>query len=256
MKFVCLIFTCKKNFYRIQTLRDTWIKDLEKNNIDYYFVSGDKDILEYDNHLLLNDFSECYEQLPLKTYKSFKASLNFNFDFLIKLDDDCFFNPNEFLKLDFSNIDYTGKFNMPNASKIIHFYKCNDEFKKEKPPTLYEYAEGGFYCLRRACIEEISSLSEDTFINTPENYRGEDVLVGQLLQNKRKLNLNTDYSKQLNMDITQNGISFHPVHMSLMHNLLNKDFNEQILILKDNPYKNEYNLRDLYLKTLDKNVTK
>ena len=83
MKIICFIFTCKKNFYRIKTLRDTWIKDLIKNNIDFYFVSGDREILEHENHLLLNNFTECYEQLSLKTYKSFKASLNFDFNFLI-----------------------------------------------------------------------------------------------------------------------------------------------------------------------------
>ena len=254
MKFICLIFTCKKNFYRINALADTCIKDLKKNNIDYYFVSGDREILEYTNHLLLNDFAECYEQLPLKTYKSLRASLNYDFDFLIKLDDDCFFNANEFLKLDLADIDYIGKFNAPNASKTTHFYKCSDEFKKEKTPTSYDYAEGGFYCLKRSCVEEIASLSEDIFINTPENYRGEDVLIGQLLQGKNKLDLNSDYSKQLNMDITQNGISLHPVHATLMPVLFNKDIIEQLHILRNNTLKNEYNLRDIYLENISKQI--
>lgn len=252
MKFLVLVFTCKKYFNRLNAINTTWGDQLKQLNIPYYFVSGDEDIKQFDNSIFLDNFVECYEQLPLKTFHAFSESLKHSFDFLVKLDDDVYFNIDKFLKLDIKNFNYIGKFNKPNNSSNIHFFKCNDQYKKEKSPTEYEYAEGAFYCLSRNYIEKICSFDKKFFINTPETYRGEDVLVGSILRDAKKLDLNTDYSKKLNMDITMGGISLHPVHFSLYKELYKKSFEEQIIILKNNPLKNQYNLRDLYLKNLIK----
>lgn len=253
MKLLTLVFTCKKYINRLPPINNTWGKTLIENNIPYYFVSSDIEIKEFNNNLLLENFTESYDQLPLKTFKALNASLRFDYDYLIKLDDDVFFNTEEFLRTDYYNFEYIGKFNKPNNnSKNIHFFKCSDEFKKEKQPTIYEYAEGAFYCLKRCCIEKICSLKEDFFINTPETYKGEDVLIGNILRDSKKLNLYSEESKILNMDITKNGISLHPVHQSLFNELYLKSYSDQIKILKENPLKNQYNLRDIYLKNFFK----
>ena len=46
-------------------------------------------------------------------------------DYLIKLDDDCFFNAEEFLKTDFKNYDYTKQFDVDN----IENGKINEYFQ-------------------------------------------------------------------------------------------------------------------------------
>jgi len=253
MRLLVLITTYKKTVGRVKTIENTWAKTLREKNIPYYFVTGDK-IEVKAPFLFLKNFIESYEQLPLKTYNLLKESLNFEYDYLIKTDDDTFLNAN-LLTNDILSFDYVGKFNKPSLAPTLHYFKCTEQYKVPKKPAKFEYAEGGMYILSRKAVNKILETPKDEFINTPENYKGEDVFVGDLLHDKTytKLNINdVNLSKKLNMDITNKGLSIHPVHNILMPKLFNKDLNEQIKILLENPILNDYNKRDLYLKCYDR----
>lgn len=226
----------------------TWIVSVKNHNYDFYFVSGDD--IDVPN-LIKIDFKESYDQLPLKTYLGLKAIKDFDYTHVVKTDDDTFVNVEELTK-HFKDFDYIGKFNNPsNNSNNIHFFKCSDDFKRLKKPAKYSYAEGGFYILSKKAVDHITSFNEALFYNTPETYRGEDVFIGELLnENFTKIDINTEYSKLYNMDITYNGVSLHPVDSNLMKSLYKLPFEFQLKILRENSNLNDYNKRDKYLSQL------
>jgi hypothetical protein len=230
---------------RVKAIQSTWTKNLKHK---YYFVSGDD--LDVDNFIKI-DFNECYEQLPLKTYITLKSTFTIEYDYLVKLDDDTFINTDNFAILP-ENFDYAGKFNSAkNNNPSTHFYKVtNKNYKVNKQLPKFDYAEGGFYILSKKAVSEIISVEKSFFVNTPENYRGEDVCVGEILNHKKfiKLDLNSKYSKLLNMDITTDNISIHPVQPECMFKLIDMNYDNQIKYFEQNPTKNNYNIRDLYLK--------
>jgi len=254
MRPIVLITTCLKNLNRVKAIENTVATVFKKNNVPYFYVTSD--LIPSVPLLKISKFNECYEQLPLKTFFALKNIQDMEFTHVIKLDDDTYF---DFKKLD-KNVfkyDYIGKFNKIVNCNNIHYFKCKDEFKVLKEPAKSEYAEGGFYILSKKAVNEILSYKESYFLNTPSNYRGEDVIVGEILKDKnfKKLNLDdTKHSVKLNMDITKNGTSLHPIHFSLFKELFCKSkFLDKLHILEKNYAKNDYNKRDIYLKLYEKN---
>jgi len=251
MKLLVLIFTCKKNLDRCLAIQQSWLQDLKQNHIEYFFVSAD-DLNLQEPSIKLENFTECYEQLSLKTFLTLKQIYNYKFTHLVKTDDDVFLNIKKLIATLPRNVDYSGKFNLKDidASKI-HYYKCSGEFRTPKKKADHDYAEGGMYILSRKAVKYIVSCNQETFINSPKTYKGEDVAVGELLNNEKfiKLDLTDSLSDKLNMDITRNDISYHPVHKSLMQKLYKaKTTSDRIDILVANTAKNDYNKRDIYIR--------
>lgn len=251
MKLLVLITTYNKNIGRVNTIQSTWANKLLQNNIPYYFISGD-DMCTDAPFIHLKQCTESYEQLPLKTFHALNASLNYDYDYLIKVDDDTLLNI-DLLTHDILQFDYIGKFNTPAYAPNLHYYKCNDTFKVPKKAAKHKYAEGGMYILSRKAVEKVVSMPQQMFVNTPDSYQGEDVLVGDILHHDAytKLDIKDDaLSKKLNMDVTRGGISLHPVHSILMPKIYNLNMDEQIKKLLENPVLNDYNRRDIYIKNL------
>jgi len=253
MKPVVLITTCKKNLKRIQAIENTWAKILQNQKISYFYVTSD--FIPAVPLLKLRNFKECYEQLPLKTFLALKAIQDIKYTHVIKLDDDTFFDYTK-LNANFYKFDYIGKFNKIINSETVHFYKVKSNFRIAKRPAKSKYAEGGFYMISKKAVKKILTQTEESFINCPGSYKGEDVLMGELLASKKfkKLDLNTQYSESLNMDITKDGLSLHPVHYSLYNDIYCKsEFLDKLHILQVNYAKNDYNRRDIFLKLYEKN---
>lgn len=251
MKLLVLITTYRKNVARANTIQNTWAQKLIQNNIPYYFISGDTLDIEAPT-ITICDLKESYDQLPLKTYCVLRESLHYDYDYLIKTDDDTFLNI-DLLDESILKYDYIGKFNDPSYAPTVHYFKCSDEFKKPKQASKHKYAEGGMYILSRKAVEKVVSTSKDQFVNTPENYKGEDVMIGNILSEDKftKLDIkDVELSRKLNMDITKNGFSLHPVHAVQMPKIHNLDFDEQIKKLLDMPILNDYNRRDLFSKKI------
>ena len=175
--------------------------------------------------------------------------LPYNYTHLIKVNDDTFINVDKLLDLNLNNIDYCGKKVNTNYHPYIHYYKCKDPaFHKPKLRTTHNYIEGGFLILSKKAVNIITSYSEDFFTNFPDAYRGEDVVVGEILHKNNILltDICNKKSSTLNMDITGDGISFHPVYFSLMPKLFELSFSEQIELLQRNPYLNDYNKKKIF----------
>lgn len=250
MKFLFLITTFKKNLKKCDLVNVTYGKDLLEKKIDYYFVSGDK--LPYKNSIYIKH-NESYEQLPLKTFLMLNAIKEFKYDYIIKVNDDTFVDVDRLLKLNVVGYDYIGKFNFTRKekNKKIHFYKITDtSFLKDKKLSEVEWAEGGFYILSKKAVKKILSEDPSIFINTPETYRGEDEIIGNILKDFKKCNIKDEkLSNELHMDVTQGGISFHPIHSFIFESLYaTKNANLKVELLKQKYYLNEYFLRDEFLK--------
>lgn len=249
MNPIVLITTCKKNYKKIDAIEKTWANILKKNNVPYLYVTSDN--IPSIPSLRLENFTESYEQLPLKTYHMLTSLNETTFTHFIKLDDDTYF---DYEKLDPSvfNFDYVGKFNDVEESRFIHFYKVAPLFRKPKSKALTSYAEGGFYILSKKASNIIISHNINKFKNTPFNYKGEDVMMGEILSKNnliKKLDLNDSISKKINMDIAKDGVSIHPVTPEVMELLYKSDnFCSKIKILFENSEKNDYNKRDIFLK--------
>jgi hypothetical protein len=246
MNPVVLITTCKKNINRISCIEASWALTLKNKNIPYYYITSDN--LDSVPLLKLKNFVESYEQLPTKTFLALEEISKSNFSHIIKVDDDTFLDFNKILPHIFE-YDYVGKFNEVSDAPTIHYYKCKDEFRKPKKPAPFVYAEGGFYILSKKAVKQVIERPISEFINTPDNYRGEDVIVGSILSSSefKKLDLcDKKQSKKYNMDITTNYTSIHPVHHLLMAELYSSHDKDKILV--ENAYKNDYNKRDIFLK--------
>ena len=83
---------------------------------------------------------ESYNQLGLKTYLAFKKIINLDFDYLVKLNDDTFFDINRFLTEKIKGYSYIGKQEkkLKNSSNS-HFFKCSKEFSVLKNNNYNEY---------------------------------------------------------------------------------------------------------------------
>jgi hypothetical protein len=246
---VFAIYTCAKTAHRCKYLLDTWVQDLIKNNIPFFFVSGDQ-LNDLPNFLYLENVQECYEQLPLKTYLAMQKLLQHcDFTHVAKVNDDTYVNVEKFLQLNLSNIKYAGKKNEPSHTPTYHYYKIkNKAFHVPKRDAKNAYAEGSFYILNHEAVKTIVLNNFDAFHNTPETYKGEDVLVGEIMKAHgcNLIDLKDGTSGTTNMDITNQGMSLHPVHYSLMSLIHAKSFEDQLTILVEHPLKNDYNRIKLY----------
>jgi hypothetical protein len=249
MKRVFAIYTCAKTAHRCNHLLDTWVQDLIKNNISFFFISGDQ-LTNLPNFLHLENFKECYEQLPLKTYYALQKLLQqTDFTHVVKVNDDTYVNVEKFLQLNLDPIKYAGKQNEPSHTPTYHYYKIkNKSFHVHKRDAKNAYAEGGFYILNNETAKIIVNNNATIFYNTPETYKGEDVLIGEILKTYgvELVDLKDPASGDANMDITNQGLSFHPVHYSLMPLIHTKSFKEQLAILVENSLKNDYNRIELF----------
>lgn len=99
MKILTAILTCSGNQKRADACLDTWIKSI-KDPHDYVFY-GDKAQSEKMDKTwdCTPDGGECRSRLPEKTYKMLEKSLEHEWDFLFKCDDDTYVAHNKLVKL-------------------------------------------------------------------------------------------------------------------------------------------------------------
>jgi len=127
-KLVIGIISCKKYTDNQDVIRNTWLKNYNNPNIDIYFVIGDGNNDIVDDTIEL-DCKDNYEDLPAKIISFIKFCYNnFEYDYLFKIDDDCYVNFENLEKLDLFDIDYSGHvINKRSFDPQWHVGKCTDE---------------------------------------------------------------------------------------------------------------------------------
>lgn len=106
-KLVVLITSCDKNSEERESIRDTWVKDLD---CPYYFVIGRSDKpSEIEGDILYVECGDNYEDCPIKQYLSIEyIRENFDFDNLFCCDDDTYVIVKRILDSGFEKHDYYG----------------------------------------------------------------------------------------------------------------------------------------------------
>ena len=254
MKILLLITVCATNSERIKFQIANLEKhkdNLKNNGIIPIFVFGDiayKEQIDYDSWNL--DTEERYSNLYKKILKSLKKSLDTEYDYLIKIDDDTLVNWDKFGVSFLKDYDYIGRIQnfytqnkvvldipMFNINKTINLYP--QTFKEN-----FKFATGDFYCLNKKTVEFLVEQEEFVYQHfKEEEYICEDQLIGFLLRNKEiKTNDLTfgDINIQLQhkLQITKDVLSIHPINTVYLKSILEKNTEDQIDYLIQNKFSN------------------
>ncbi|NEO58610.1 MAG: tetratricopeptide repeat protein [Okeania sp. SIO3B5] len=188
------ILTCQKYQHKQQAIRDTWLHEVIKHNIPYFFIIGKPSSRTYfEGDILYVDAPDSYEHLPRKVYKFFEFVYNqTSYSHAFKIDDDCYLNVPAFLKCEFENFDYMGKIagNNDNLDRWWHLGKCNDLDIGEYTGNYYgNWANGamGYFLSRNA----MKSLVEYPNVEHIALELYEDKMIGDIL---RKSNITVSTS--------------------------------------------------------------
>lgn len=211
MKILATILTCSSTQERADACVATWIKDI-KSPHDYFFY-GDK-IQSQAMGKTWNcspDEGEHRHRLPKKTYKMLVKSLDYEWDFLFKCDDDTFVAFDRLINLlksyDFDNTLYIGM-------QIVN---------------PFAYAQGGAgYVLSRSAVQacvnasEIfltSPISEDRTLGAALKSQGIDLIPEDLLSTPHPLIAKQDQSVCIDAIIKDNKITTHYVNPQTMQKI-------------------------------------
>lgn len=188
---VVVIYSCRKYLdTRVRAIRDTWLKDIQRQDIPYLILVGDGDN-ELQDDILALDCADTYENLPQKSLKLYEWLVtNTDAQYVLKIDDDCFLNVDEyFLSLSYRKHHYYGRplyRSHATMDRAWHQGKSSDEHARwslDKSPTPSVYADGGSsYCLSRIAmlklLEAAKTMRGQYLIHS--SYM-EDKLIGDLL---------------------------------------------------------------------------
>ncbi len=189
---IVTIISCRKYIdERGPAIINTWAEKLKALGVPYVFVIGG-DETQLHGDVLQLACSDDYEHLPEKVLATIRwVQDNTDFGFMLKIDDDCFLNVDEFfLEHSYRNHDYYGRSihrpiggmdRMWHMQKSIS-YRARKELDKSPEPSLY--ADGGSgYTLSRTAMRSILDQLETPFGAMLKNSSYmEDKLVGDLLQ--------------------------------------------------------------------------
>jgi hypothetical protein len=215
--------TCSKYCRtRVESIKKTWYTTGCFKNINFLHLFFTGKETNYGDVITLN-CNDNYEFLTEKTYYMLKYCYdNYKFDYLIKTNDDSFFDYKKFADLNFYNYDYGG-------------YCCTNTEIDTLQRT--DFAQGGFYFLSRESVEYILNAKEELSLLKNSNSSIEDQHIGKIMAQKHNLKflkLNNLPKIDIPFHICRDGIAFHPVHYTLMKTLKENcnNFLKQITILK------------------------
>ncbi len=166
MKILTTILTCSKTQKRANACLDTWIKDIKPPH-DYFFYGDKKQSQSMDKTWNCSpDSGDSRGNLPEKTYKMLNKSLEYDYDFLFKCDDDTYLAFDRLVKL-VQSLDPKDDLYIGSA---IHNFGV-------------PYAQGGAgYLLTRSAVEKCLHSLELFYQNRSKNRTAEDYSVGLALK--------------------------------------------------------------------------
>src|ERR1700728_3835682 len=104
MRTLIAVTSCHAFRERADAVRETWGREVEGADILYFLGRGK--VLRPDEIILECD--DGYHHLSAKTQLIRRWALEHGYDYLWKVDDDCYLRP-ERLLADFRNLDYVGR---------------------------------------------------------------------------------------------------------------------------------------------------
>jgi hypothetical protein len=186
-RLIVAVFTCKKYSERVEAVRSTWGSKISSiHDVFYVYGGAVEDRVEGDRIDLACE--ESYELLHLKSLRFFQfIHQTFDFDFVIKVDDDTYVDPAFLNEREFV-ADYTGFIaNNENVSREWHYSKVNPELQVPYSGDFEApYAQGFFYVLSRKAVELLATIDSRDVPEVKLGIAYEDVMVGNVLYRSKQ----------------------------------------------------------------------
>jgi len=186
VKFVLLVITCKKNFDKLKKLRaQKWfIEFTSKKEVELLVAIGNSKKAQKKGDFLLLKTPEKMTNLSKKLFESFKfINKNYNFEYLIKCDDDIKVkNFSTILEL-FQKRDYSGIIRKTTKKRALLWATKNNLKIDLKKHVEVDYAIGTMFCLsKRAFYPILKALPSLVRYNTKYLAGNNDTLIGRAFQ--------------------------------------------------------------------------
>lgn len=200
---IITVFSCKPNLKdRIPALRQGWVGMLQALGIPYVIIVGGGDGSRVDDVVHV-DAPDDYEGLPQKALSTIRwVHDTTNFTYMLKIDDDCFLNADEFFHShSYRKFDYYGRIltrQSGQTDRSWHTGKASSDrgkYELDKSPEPSTYADGGCgYALsRRAMAAVLTASSSVAGQHLVQVSFMEDKMVGDLLSMRGVSPADEDY---------------------------------------------------------------
>lgn len=165
MKILVAILTHEGSQNNADACSKTWIKDIKTPHEYYFYGSKTQSEKMPKTWNCEPDEGEARFRLPEKTYKMLKKSLQYEWDFLFKCDDDTFVAFDKLI----------------NSLKNYHFN--DDLYIGRKIVNPFAYAQGGAgYALTRTAVKKCIDSLKHFYNDKSKNKFAEDYSVGLALK--------------------------------------------------------------------------
>jgi len=195
-EIVVLIPCCVKNKWKMQSIRASWMRSFHRMGFRCFFLLGDPTLVNahLDGDTIYVPCKDDYEHLILKLMLGYGFLYrNFEFDYLLKMDDDTYPNVLKFLEVvipQLGGYQYYGGI-VINQGVLIgpkwHFGKCasknfEKEFHTDKAPVSYANGSSGYFIRR----DVVPALVEQQAVYEEElaryKYQYEDIRTAEELR--------------------------------------------------------------------------
>ncbi|MFA5930793.1 MAG: hypothetical protein WC821_00610 [archaeon] len=190
IKFVFLVITCEKNINKFEKLKkQKWFKEFVKSkNVELLIAIGDKNKASKKGDYLFLKTPEKMTNLSKKLFESFKfIKKNYDFEYLIKCDDDIKVkNFSKILEL-FQKRDYSGIIRKTTKKRALLWATKNNLKIKLKKHIEVDYAVGTMFCLsKKAFYPLLKELPKIVKYNTKHLAGNNDTLIGRAFASVEK----------------------------------------------------------------------
>ncbi|GAB6029920.1 hypothetical protein CHUAL_005618 [Chamberlinius hualienensis] len=230
VKVLLMIFSAPKRFEARESIRKSWGLLANRRDVKRLFLLAlpdseetQKKIYREDqvyNDIIQEDFVDSYRNLTLKSIMMVKWATTFcpQAEFLLKIDDDCFLNPKNFLKTlnNIKNVDEPLVFGQifkngrPHRNIKSKWYLSREEYPKSKYP---DFISGPSYVHTRGAYPLIYEAS----LNTPR-ISLEDVYINGIVREKLNIPIahNDGFTKSGKINlcvVTSNAVTYHDLNV-------------------------------------------
>ena len=181
MKLLVFVCSCNKNAWKVEKQQE-WLRTIR---LPYLIFGGNLDQdreYRYWPPFLSVRYADHYEKMPGKLIKALAFVADWEFDYLLKVDDDVFLHTQEINQIDLT-ADYAGVVHeAATISRTWHYGKVHDPaldnvlYKKE---VKHNYCGGGIgYFLSRRAFDVLLGHADSA---EADSWVFEDIYVGDVL---------------------------------------------------------------------------
>lgn len=205
--FILLIMNCKKNSYKLQIQKQTWLKNILPSYIKYYHVIGDENLEReyfFTDDILFVKTPDDYNSLPKKVIESYKAIYKtFQFKYILKTDDDQMIDNEKFFPMitklineKIPKVHYAGHIIDIQKPHLSNYKKIHPELPEYLPILKTKYCNGRFYILSQEAVEDLITKRELIYKEYLEDYA-----IGFHLSEKYKKNILEIHNEKFFTDV-------------------------------------------------------